>query len=61
MPIMDGWEAVRLMREIQSYNRYQEFKIIAITGFCCTEDKIKCLENGFDYVLNKPATKSKLI
>ena len=48
MPIMDGFEAIRIIR---STVEFKDYKIIAITA---NDDKRKCLEAGADSYLAKP-------
>jgi len=38
-------------------NFNKRIPIVAVTGFCSPKDKNKCLVEGFDLVINKPATK----
>lgn len=48
MPIMDGFEAIRIIR---STVEFKDYKIIAFTA---NDDKRKCLEAGADSFLAKP-------
>mgnify|MGYP006108841681 CR=1 FL=1 len=48
MPIMDGFEAIRIIR---STVEFKDYKIIAITA---NDDKRKCLEVGADTYIAKP-------
>ena len=48
MPIMDGFEAIRIIR---STVEFKDYKIIAITA---NDDKRKCLEAGADSYIAKP-------
>jgi CheY-like chemotaxis protein len=48
MPIMDGFEAIRIIR---STVEFKDYKIIAITA---NDDKRKCLEAGADGYIAKP-------
>ena len=49
MPIMDGYEATRALRE----NGYR-VPIVAFTARNQPEDRVKCFEMGFDAFLSKP-------
>ena len=48
MTIMDGFEAIRIIR---STVEFKDYKIIAITA---NDDKRKCLEAGADGYIAKP-------
>jgi signal transduction histidine kinase/DNA-binding NarL/FixJ family response regulator len=55
MPIMDGYEATTLLREIN-----KDIPIIALTANAMTEDSNKSLEFGMNEHLNKPIDLEKL-
>lgn len=52
MPVMNGYEASKKIREIE--NGEVKTRIIALTGGSVDEDKEKCLEAGMDDFLAKP-------
>lgn len=53
MPIMDGFEATRLIRmEEKKYDIH--LPIIALTAYAMTEEVSKTLEAGMDFHLTKP-------
>jgi signal transduction histidine kinase/CheY-like chemotaxis protein/predicted hydrocarbon binding protein len=56
MPIMDGYEATRSLR-----NAGYKKTIIALTAQAMREDAQKCIEAGCDYYLSKPLKQSDLL
>ncbi len=56
MPVMDGLEATRKIREIEVANRVgkERVKIIALTANSQQQDKESCLAAGMDDYINKP-------
>ncbi|HVA48143.1 MAG TPA: response regulator [Pirellulales bacterium] len=58
LPDMDGWEFARcLRRELEPVHPV----LIAITAFRSQDDRIRSLEAGIDYHLNKPAFREELM
>jgi signal transduction histidine kinase/CheY-like chemotaxis protein len=60
MPEMDGYEATRTIRTLESKNRRKPTLIIAITANAMQEDKQKCLNSGMNDYLSKPVRKGEL-
>lgn len=58
LPDMDGWELARHLRE--SLGPVHPV-LIAITAFRSPEDRIRSLEAGIDYHLNKPEFREELM
>jgi len=58
MPIMDGYEAMKRIRQSQ---RYSDIPIIALTAKAMPEDRDKCLCAGASEFLNKPIDFEKLL
>ncbi len=55
MPVMDGLEATRRIRKLESENLSEErVKIIALTANSQQQDKENCLAAGMDDYINKP-------
>lgn len=52
MPILNGLEATKVLREFMSYNGI----IVGVTGFSDTETKSICYQLGFNKVIGKPIT-----
>ena len=49
MPVMDGYEATRKIRQLSS-----SVPIIAVTAYAYASDQDKILENGFNGYVSKP-------
>ena len=49
MPVMDGHEAVRKLRE-QGYSK----TVVAVTASAMNEDTVQALDAGCDYFISKP-------
>ncbi|NGX58556.1 MAG: hypothetical protein K940chlam3_01463, partial [Chlamydiae bacterium] len=58
MPVMDGYEA---MRRIRQNKRFSNLPIIALTAKVLPEDKAKALESGANDFLTKPVEVKKLL
>ncbi len=59
MPIMDGLEATRMIREDEGIN--QHTPIIAMTAYALQGDSQRCLEAGMDDYVSKPLDTRRLI
>ncbi|RRJ84475.1 response regulator [Aestuariirhabdus litorea] len=57
MPIMDGYETTRRMRQI---NGVRNLPIIALTANALSEDRQKCLDAGMSDYISKPFRKEEL-
>lgn len=61
MPVMDGYEASRKIRETESLSgEKQRIPIIALTAHTMEGDKERCLEAGMDDFLSKPFSQEQL-
>lgn len=58
MPVMDGFEASRLIRERK--NKYGYPPIIAVTANAMSEDRDRCINAGMNDYLSKPVDRYKL-
>ncbi len=54
MPVMDGFEATRLIRENERSLKMEHVPIIAATGNAFKSDRKKCFEAGMDDFISKP-------
>ena len=54
MPIMDGREAARRIREGEASERHRDIPIIAMTAHAFEEDRAECLKAGMNDYLVKP-------
>jgi two-component system sensor histidine kinase/response regulator len=52
MPVMDGFEATRLIRA--NYSQYKSVPILAMTANASTEALIQCRKIGMDDIITKP-------
>lgn len=55
MPVMDGYAAVKALRE-----KGLLLPVVAMTGFSMKGDKKKCLDAGCDFYISKPFSKEEL-
>ncbi len=58
MPVMDGFTAARLIRELPHRNR--TVPLFALTAAATPEDRERCFASGMDAFLTKPITLSSL-
>lgn len=58
MPEMDGYEAMRRIREMP---QYQKLPIIALTAKAMKEDRAKCIEAGASDYMKKPIATDQLL
>ncbi|WPJ95773.1 ATP-binding protein [Coraliomargarita algicola] len=54
MPLMDGLEATRQLRQGAAGETAKDVKIVALTANALAGDEARCLENGMDAYLSKP-------
>ena len=58
MPVMDGLQATRLIRE---HPNTESTPIIAMTAKVTSENKLECLQSGCDGHIAKPFTSKQLV
>lgn len=62
MPVMDGFEAAKEIKKIEKDDISRgHTPIIAFTANTLNNDYQKCLENGMDYLMEKPFNPFKFI
>ena len=61
MPVMDGYEATKAIRQFELENKVRKTPILALTANAFQEDAQKCLDCGCTDHLAKPIKKKKLI
>jgi osomolarity two-component system sensor histidine kinase NIK1 len=61
MPVMDGIQATRLIREYENYNTHKKSKIIAVTAHTRDGEQQKLFDAGIDKYLSKPFKSVELI
>lgn len=57
MPIMDGWQATKLMRQVPTL---QNIPILGNTAYASEENIIEGMENGVSEIVRKPFNIEKL-
>lgn len=55
MPVMDGYEAMRIIK-----SKHPEIPVIAQTAYTLTEDRRKCMKAGFNDYISKPINRMAL-
>lgn len=61
MPVMDGYEATRVIRDLQSMARNHTIPILALTASVIRSDLDKCRAAGMNDYVPKPFRTSELI
>ncbi len=60
MPVTDGYEATRVIRQTELSGNLKRTPVVALTAHVMAGDREKCLEHGMDDYLGKPFTKASL-
>jgi CheY-like chemotaxis protein len=59
MPVMNGFDAVKAIRKLETgKGNTEKVRIIATTAFAADKDRQMCLSSGMDDYLSKPFTLS---
>jgi CheY-like chemotaxis protein len=59
MPVMDGYEATRKIREWEKNNGLTPTPIVALTAYALKDDAQKCFDAGCDGYVTKPIKKTQ--
>lgn len=60
MPVMDGLEATKQIRNGESFIKYREVPVIAMTANVLPEDEAKCIAAGMNDYITKPIEVKKV-
>lgn len=60
MPEVDGFEALRRLRERERVANRAPLPVIAVTGYSSESDRLRCLTEGFNDHLSKPIQAASL-
>jgi CheY-like chemotaxis protein len=60
MPRIDGFEALRRLREREAASERAPLPVIAVTGYASESDRLRCLMAGFNEHLSKPVQAATL-
>ena len=61
MPVMNGYEATRIIREIERREGRNHTPIIALTAYAMKSDKDLCIEAGMDDYISKPFKRQQFL
>ncbi len=61
MPVLDGFEATKLIRADEQNRGLARVPIVALTASALSEDSERCLAAGMDGYLSKPFTEEQLV
>ena len=61
MPLMDGYEATKCIRDYEAENNQEPVKIVAMTANAMQDDIELCLNSGMDNYLSKPFKRDDMV
>ncbi len=61
MPILDGIEATKVIRDIETQEQKERVPIIALTAFAMKGDREKCIDAGMDDYVTKSMKANELL
>jgi CheY-like chemotaxis protein len=61
MPVKDGYQTTREIRELEEQNKQHRTPIIALSAHAIKEFETKALASGMDDFLSKPIDKDELL
>lgn len=61
MPVMDGFEATRTIRQLEKKKNRKHIPVIALTALAMRGDREKCIEAGCDEYMTKPVETNVLL
>ncbi len=61
MPLMDGYEATKCIRDYETENNLKPVKIVAMTANAMQDDIELCLNSGMDNYLSKPFKRDDMV
>ena len=61
MPVMDGFQATKIIRQNEVDNNLQKIPLIALTAYSRSNELNACITAGCDDVFRKPVKRSKII
>ena len=61
MPLMDGYEATRCIRDYETEKKLEPIKIVAMTANAMQDDIDLCLISGMDNYLSKPFKRDDML
>ena len=60
MPVLDGFEATKIIRSLGSGTQNPNIPIIALTAYAMKDDRALCLEAGMNDYVSKPTNLHEL-